>query len=212
MTTTLVDPWVERQIRQGRLAPGARGLSRAEAADQHNAANALTPEDHDYLYSPGQAQDVALAALSMVGVDLPVGTRVVLTDVVAGRCGRAYRANAGQVEAAVEEHRLTTGEAISAAGIVGAGTASADTAGGVADGRYRGNTAIKHADAVTGYVVLPVSVDGNSISVLGQTYMLTPTATGGTADILGQRVTLTANTLYYHLPAHVRAEWFGHTE
>lgn len=53
----------------------------------------------------------------MVGFDLPAGTRVVLTDVVAGPCGRAYRAyraNCGQIEAAVEEHGLTTGEHISA--------------------------------------------------------------------------------------------------
>ncbi|WP_454165396.1 hypothetical protein [Gordonia iterans] len=120
MTTTLIDPWVERQIQSGRLAPGARGLSRAEAADQHNAANALAPTDHDFLYSPGQAQQVALAALSMVGVDLPAGTRVVLTDLVAGRCGRAYRANVGQIEAAVEEHRLATGEAISADALIAA--------------------------------------------------------------------------------------------
>lgn len=88
--------------------------------------------------------------------------------------------------------RVGTARPAIAAGIVGAGTASADTAGGVADGCYRGNTAIKHADAVTGYVALPVSIDGNSISVLGQPYKLTPTATGGTADILGQRVTLIA--------------------
>lgn len=120
MTMTICDPWVERMIAAGRLAPGARGLSRAEAADQYNAANALTPTDHDYLYSPGQAQQTALAALSMVGVDLPAGTRVVLTDVVAGRCGRAYRANPGQIEAAVEEHRLTTGEEISATALIAA--------------------------------------------------------------------------------------------
>lgn len=120
MTTTLIDPWVERQIQAGRLAPGARGLSRAEAADQYNAANALDQTDPDYLYSPGQAQDVALAALSMVGIDLPDGARVVLTDLVAGRCGRAYRANPGQIEAAVEEHRLTTGEHISADALIAA--------------------------------------------------------------------------------------------
>lgn len=84
------------------------------------------------------------------------------------------------------------GAAAIVAGIVGAGTAGADTAGGVADGCYWGNTTIKHADAITGYIALPVSVDGNSISVLGRSHRLTPTATGGTTDILGQRVTLTA--------------------
>lgn len=120
MTATLTDPWIERQIAAGRLAPGARGMSRAEAADQHNAANALTAEDHNYLYSPGQAQRAALAALSMVGIDLPADTRVVLTDLVAGLCGRAYRANVGQIEAAVEEHRLATGEAISAEALLNA--------------------------------------------------------------------------------------------
>ncbi|MGI6795725.1 hypothetical protein [Gordonia sihwensis] len=84
------------------------------------------------------------------------------------------------------------GAAAIAAGVVGAGMASADTAAGVADGCYWGNTVVKHADAVTGYVALPVTVEGNSISVLGQPYKLTPTATGGTANVLGQRVTLTA--------------------
>ncbi|MFM9378579.1 hypothetical protein [Gordonia sp. VNK21] len=120
MTVTICDPWVERMIAAGRLAPGARGLSRAEAADQYNAANALTPDDHDYLYSPGQAQETARDALSMVGIALPAGARVVLTDLVAGHCGRAYRANVGQIEAAVEEHRLTTGETISADALIAA--------------------------------------------------------------------------------------------
>lgn len=120
MTATLTDPWIERQIAAGRLAPGARGMSRTEAADQHNQANALTPTDHDYLYSPGQAQRTALGALAMVGIDLPAGTRVVLTDLVAGECGRAYRANVGQIEAAVEEHRLATGETISADALIAA--------------------------------------------------------------------------------------------
>ncbi len=120
MTTLLYDPWIERMIGAGRLAPGARGMSRAEAADQHNAANALTPTDHDYLYSPGQAQDVARDALSMVGIVLPVDTRIVLTDRVAGLCVRAYRANVGQIEAAVEEHRLSTGESISADALLNA--------------------------------------------------------------------------------------------
>lgn len=117
---TICDPWVERQITTGRLAPGARDLSRAEAADQHNAANALGPADADYLYSPGQAQETARAALSMVGIEVTDGTRVVLSDGRAGLCGRAYLANPGQIEAAVEEHRLTTGEAIDADALIGA--------------------------------------------------------------------------------------------
>ncbi|MFC3243276.1 hypothetical protein ACFOJ6_13955 [Gordonia humi] len=56
----------------------------------------------------------------MVGFDLPSGTRIVLTDRVAGQCGNAYRANLGQIEAAVEEHRLATGEAISADALLNA--------------------------------------------------------------------------------------------
>ncbi|WP_299487259.1 hypothetical protein [uncultured Gordonia sp.] len=35
-------------------------------------------------------------------------------------------------------------------------------------------------------------MEGNSISVLGREHRLTPTATGGTTTVLGQRVTLTA--------------------
>ncbi len=119
-TTTLTDPWIERQIAAGRLSPRARGMTRAEAADQHNAANALDQTDPEYLYSPGQAQTVARAALSMVGIDVTDGTRIILTDLVAGPRCWVYLANCGQIEAACEEHRLTTGEQISADALIGA--------------------------------------------------------------------------------------------
>ncbi len=119
-TTTLIDPWIERQIAAGHLAPGARGMSRAEAADQYNAANALDQTDPDFLYSPGQAQETARAALSMVGIEITDGTRIMLTDRVAGSRCWVYLANCGQIEAAVEEHRLTTGEDISVDALISA--------------------------------------------------------------------------------------------
>lgn len=111
---TICDPWIERQIHAGRLAPGARGMSRAEAADQCNAANALDPTDPDYLYTPGQAQQVACEALAVIGIDVDPDTRIVLTDGRAGPRCTTYMLNPGQIEAAVEQHRLITGEAISA--------------------------------------------------------------------------------------------------
>lgn len=118
--TVITDPWIERQIRAGHLAPGARGISRAEAADQYNAANALDPEDDDYLYTPGQAQSVARDALAMIGVDVDPDTRVVLTDGRAGPRCHTYMLNIGQIEAAVEQHRLATGENLSADALIGA--------------------------------------------------------------------------------------------
>ncbi|WP_440711936.1 hypothetical protein [Gordonia sp. FQ] len=53
-----------------RLAPGARDLSRAEAADQRNAADALDQTGPNFLWSLGQTQETARAAPSM-----PVGAR-----------------------------------------------------------------------------------------------------------------------------------------
>lgn len=41
--------WIEQQIMRGILAPGARGMTRAEAADQHNQANGLSVGDDGYL-------------------------------------------------------------------------------------------------------------------------------------------------------------------
>ncbi|ATD71735.1 hypothetical protein CNO18_17185 [Gordonia sp. 1D] len=120
MTTTLIDPWIERQVAADRLAPGARGLTREEAARQHNAANALDPTDPDYLYTPGQAQAVARDALTTLDIDVDSTTRIVLTDGRAGPRAGAYMLNVGQVEAAVEQHRLVTGEHISADALIGA--------------------------------------------------------------------------------------------
>lgn len=111
----VTDPWTERQIQQGRLASGARGLTRCEAAWQHNEANALTSADPDFLYTPGAAQATARRILALVGIEIARQTTVVLTD--ADRTGiwcATYRVNAGQLEAAAEQYRLVTGEEISA--------------------------------------------------------------------------------------------------
>ena len=113
-TTTVTEPWIERQIQAHHLSPGARGLTREEAAHQHNSTNALTPEDVDYLYTPGQAQVVARDALAVIGIDVDPDTRVVLTDGRAGPRCTSYMLNPGQVEAAVEQHRLVTRESLSA--------------------------------------------------------------------------------------------------
>ncbi|MDJ0454101.1 hypothetical protein [Gordonia amicalis] len=120
MTTILIDPWVERQIAAGRLAPGARGLTREHAARQHNDANGLTPENPDFLYTPGQAQTVAREALAVIRIEVPTRTRVVLSDGCAGPRCTYYLLNIGQIEAAIEEHRLSTGEGISADALIGA--------------------------------------------------------------------------------------------
>ena len=117
-TPTITDPWIERQIHAGHLAPGARGLTREQAAEQYNEANALTPEDVDYLYSPGQAQQAARDALAVIGIAVPDSTRVVLTDGRAGLCCTYYLLNVGQIECAVEQHRLIAGEHISADALI----------------------------------------------------------------------------------------------
>ncbi|GAB03903.1 hypothetical protein GII30_14940 [Gordonia amarae] len=116
--TTITDPWIERLIQSGHLAPGARGLTREAAARQYNEANALTPEDDDYLYTPGQAQATARDALAVIGIDVDPDTRVVLTDGRAGPRAGAYLLNVGQIEFAVEQHRLTTGESLSADALI----------------------------------------------------------------------------------------------
>lgn len=114
MTTTLVtDPWIERLISDGHLAPGARGLTREQAAHQYNEANALDPTDPDFLYTPGQAQVVARDALAVIGIDVDSDDRVLLTDGPVGqRCGY-HLLNPGQIEAAIDQHRLVTGEVLS---------------------------------------------------------------------------------------------------
>ena len=118
MTTTIVDPWIERQIQAGNLAPGGRDLSREEAAAQYNEANALEPTDPDFIYTPGQAQVVVIDALAVIGIEVAYGTRVLLTDSTAGPRCHAYLLNVGQVEGAVEQHRLTTGEDLSADALI----------------------------------------------------------------------------------------------
>ena len=118
MTTMLTDPWIERLIRRGALAPGARGMSREEAARQFNDANALDPADPDYLYTPGQAQATARDALAVIGIDVDPDTRVLLTDGSAGpRCNYCLL-NVGQIEYAVEQHRHVTGEYVSADAVI----------------------------------------------------------------------------------------------
>lgn len=119
-TTAITDPWIERQIQAGNLAPGARGLSRDEAAAQYNAANALDSTDPDFIYTPGQAQAVARDALAIIDIDVDHAARVVLTDGRAGPRAGAYLLNVGQVEFAVDQHRLTTGEDLSADALIAA--------------------------------------------------------------------------------------------
>lgn len=119
-TPTICDPWIERLIHAGHLAPAARGLTREAAAEQYNAANALDPTEPDYLYTPGQAQEISRGALDMIGIEVPSGTRVVLTDRRAGHRANTYMLNCGQVEAAIEQHRLATGETISADAVINA--------------------------------------------------------------------------------------------
>lgn len=119
MSTALItDPWIERQITAGLLAPGARDLTREEAAAQFNAANALDPADHGFLYTPGQAQVVARDALATIGIEVDDDTRIVLTDGTAGPRCAYYLLNPGQIEAAVEQHRLVTGESLSADAVI----------------------------------------------------------------------------------------------
>jgi hypothetical protein len=110
---TVTDPWIERQIHAGHLAPGGRDLSREEAAAQYNEANALEPTDPDFIYTPGQAQAVARDALAVIGIEVDPNTRVLLTDMSAGlRCGY-YLVEPGQIEFAIDQHLLTTGESLS---------------------------------------------------------------------------------------------------
>ncbi|MCZ4579420.1 hypothetical protein O4158_10060 [Gordonia amicalis] len=118
-TTTWLDPWVERQIGAGRLSPGARGMSRADAAEQYNQANALSPADEDYLYTPEQAQAAAREALEAVGIDVDAAATVTLTDGATGPWSQAYRVNVSQVETGLEQLYLITGETIHAEAVLG---------------------------------------------------------------------------------------------
>lgn len=118
--TTATDPWIEAHINAGHLSPGARGLTRDEAAHQYNQSNALDPSDPDYLYTPERAQAAAHDALRFVDIDVPDHREIRLTDLAAGpRAGR-YAVTPTQVEAACEQFRLVTGDAISADAIIAA--------------------------------------------------------------------------------------------
>ena len=50
---------LEQLIADGILSSGARGMSLADAIDQHNAANCLDPSDSDYIHPP--AATISLA-------------------------------------------------------------------------------------------------------------------------------------------------------
>ncbi|MCZ4652719.1 hypothetical protein O4157_14930 [Gordonia amicalis] len=119
-TTAITDPWIERQIQAGNLAPGARGLSRDEAAAQYNAANALDSTDPDFIYTPGQAQAVARDALATIDIEVPAATRVLLTDAHVGLRCTNYLLNPGQIEFAIDQHRLISGEDLSADALIAA--------------------------------------------------------------------------------------------
>ncbi|MBF6271295.1 hypothetical protein IU436_30065 [Nocardia farcinica] len=117
-TTTWLDPWIERHIGADRLSPGARGMSRADAAAQYNSANALTPADEDYLYTPEQAQAAVREVLGAVGVHVDDGITVTLTDAAAGPWCRAYLVNPGQIGAGLEQLHLITGERLAAEAVL----------------------------------------------------------------------------------------------
>ena len=112
MTTT--DAWIEARIVDGQLSPGARGMTRDEAAAQHNAANALDPADADYMFTPERAQKVVHDVLRLVDLEVADYREILLTDCAAGPRAGGYAVNIGQVEAAVEQFRLVTGESLSA--------------------------------------------------------------------------------------------------
>ncbi len=120
MTTTICDPWIERLITAGHLAPGARDLSRENAAAQYNSANALDPSDDDFLYTPGQAADTARDALAVLGIDVAVDARIMLTDGATGPRCWTYLVEPSQLEYACEQYRLITGETLSSDALIGA--------------------------------------------------------------------------------------------
>ena len=120
MTITTTDPWIEQHITTGHLSPGARGLTRDDAATQYNQSNALTASDPDFLYTPETAQAAVHDALRLAGIDVPDHREIALTDCAAGpRAGR-YAVTPTQIEAACEQFRLVTGDAISGDALVAA--------------------------------------------------------------------------------------------
>ncbi|WP_299487268.1 hypothetical protein [uncultured Gordonia sp.] len=120
MTTILCDPWIERHIAAGQLSPGARGLTREDAAEQYNEANGLVASDPDFLYTPGQAADVARELLGDIGVETDAGVRILLTDGDGGARCWTFLVEPAQLEYACEQHRLITGDSISFGALEGA--------------------------------------------------------------------------------------------
>ena len=107
MTITITDPWIERQITAGHLSPGARGLTRNDAVHQYNQANALTPNDADFIHTPGQAQTIVHELLALIGIVVDPTTRIMLTDATVGPWCGAHCVNVGQLEFAIEQdHRV----------------------------------------------------------------------------------------------------------
>lgn len=115
---TVCDPWIERLIAAGQLAPGARGLSREAAAEQYNEANALDPACDDHLYTPGQAASAARDALARIGIEVNENARILLTDTTGGPRCWSYLIEPGQLEYACDQRRLTTGETLSAEAVM----------------------------------------------------------------------------------------------
>lgn len=120
MTTVLCDPWVERLIAAGQLSPGARGLTREDAASQYNEANGLIPADVDYLYTPTQAATAARELLGDIGVEIDADVRILLTDGDGGQRCWSHLVELSQLAFACEQHRLITGDSISFGALEGA--------------------------------------------------------------------------------------------
>ncbi|MEJ9078408.1 hypothetical protein WKY82_08300 [Gordonia malaquae] len=112
MTATLCDPWIERHIADGRLSPGARGLTREAAAEQYNECNGLVRSDVDFVYTPGQAATVVRELLGDIGIEIAADTRVLLTDGDGGQRCWVHLVEPDQLAFAAEQHRLITGESI----------------------------------------------------------------------------------------------------
>lgn len=120
MTTVLCDPWIERHIAAGQLSPGARGMSREDAAWAYNEANGLVRGDEDYLYTPTQAADVTRELLADIGITIDEGARILVTDMTGGARCWTFLVEPSQLAFACEQHRLVTGENINAEAIEGA--------------------------------------------------------------------------------------------
>lgn len=114
MTTVLCDPWIERHISAGRLSPGARGMSREDAASQYNEANGLATSDEDYLYTPGQAAAAVRELLGDIGLEIDAGARILLTDGTGGPHCWTFLVEPSQLAFACEQHRHITGDSINA--------------------------------------------------------------------------------------------------